>query len=104
MSYDLIVIGSGPVGETVSMRVAAAGMKVAIVEHQLVGGDCHYYACMPSKALLRSGNALRSAQHVDGALQAVTGTIGVEQVLKRRNRIVDNWVDDGIVKGLTIWD
>lgn len=99
--YDLIIIGSGPVGETIAFRVAAAGLRVAVVEHELVGGDCHYYACMPSKALIRSGNALRSAQHVDGASQAVTSPIGVEQVLKRRNRIVDNWVDDKVTRGLT---
>jgi len=51
--YDLLVFGGGPVGETVAKRVAAAGFKVAVVENQLVGGDCQYYACMPSKALIR---------------------------------------------------
>ena len=100
MSYDLIVIGSGPVGQTAAHRVAAAGLKVAVVEHELVGGDCHYYACVPSKALLRSGHALRSAQHVTGAQQAITSPIDVDQVLKRRNRVVDNWIDEPEVNGL----
>ena len=71
-----------------------SSLPLALVEHQLAGRDRHYYACVPSKALLRSGHALCSAQHVDGAAQAVTSKIGVEQVLKRRNRIVDNWIDD----------
>ena len=95
MSYDVIVIGAGPVGENVADRAAQGGLKVAIVENELVGGECSFWACMPSKALLRSGIAMRAAQHVSGSAQAVTGGIGVQQVLDRRNYIVGNWSDTG---------
>ena len=95
MSYDVIVIGAGPVGENVADRAVQGGLKVAIVENELVGGECSYWACMPSKALLRSGIVLRAAQHVAGASQAVTSSIGVQEVLKRRNRIVGDWSDKG---------
>jgi pyruvate/2-oxoglutarate dehydrogenase complex dihydrolipoamide dehydrogenase (E3) component len=95
MSFDVIVIGAGPVGENVADRVAQGGLKVAIVENELVGGECAFWACMPSKALLRSGIAMRAAQHVSGAAQAVTSGIGVSEVLKRRNDIVGDWSDKG---------
>jgi len=95
MSYDVIVIGAGPVGENVADRAAQGGLKVAIVENELVGGECSFWACMPSKALLRSGIAMRAAQHVGGAAQAVTSGIGVQQVLDRRNWIVSDWSDKG---------
>jgi pyruvate/2-oxoglutarate dehydrogenase complex dihydrolipoamide dehydrogenase (E3) component len=97
MSYDVIVIGAGPVGENVADRAVQGGLKVAIVESELVGGECNYWACMPSKALLRSGIAMRAAQHVSGAAQAVTSGIGVSEVLKRRNYIVSDWSDKAAV-------
>lgn len=92
--YDLIVIGAGPVGENVADRATQAGLRVAIVERELVGGECSYWACMPSKALLRSGAALRAARDVDGARQAVTGGVDVAAALSRRDRITHNY-DDG---------
>ena len=100
MSYDVIVIGAGPVGENVADRAARGGMKVAIVEKELVGGECSYWACVPSKALLRSGAAMRAAQHVDGAAQAVTSSLDAGAVLKRRNYMVSNWSDKGQVDWL----
>ena len=100
MSYDVIVIGAGPVGENVADRAVQGGLKVAIVENELVGGECSYWACMPSKALLRSGIALRAAQHVAGAAQAVTSSIGVQEVLNRRNYIVGEWSDKSQVSWL----
>ena len=65
--YDVIVIGAGAVGENVADRAVQGGMRTVIVEAELVGGECSYWACMPSKALLRSGALLRAAQRVGGA-------------------------------------
>ncbi len=62
--YDVVVIGAGAVGENVADRAVQGGMRTLIVESELVGGDCSYWACMPSKALLRAGTALRAAQAV----------------------------------------
>ncbi|MRG61732.1 pyridine nucleotide-disulfide oxidoreductase [Agromyces sp. CFH 90414] len=92
---DLIVIGAGPVGENVADRARAAGLDVVIVERELVGGECSYWACVPSKTLLRSPAALRAAQRVPGAAEAVTGALDVEAVLRRRDAFVSNWSDEG---------
>src|SRR3546814_1711024 len=98
--YDVIVIGAGPVGENVADRAVQGGLTAVIVEAELVGGECSYWACMPSKALLRSGAVLRAAQAVDGAKQAVTGGLDVSAVLRRRNRMVHDWDDASQVKWL----
>ncbi|MGM7670784.1 dihydrolipoyl dehydrogenase family protein [Microbacterium sp. A93] len=95
--YDLIVLGGGPVGENVADRAVQAGLSAIIVESELVGGECSYWACMPSKALLRSAQALRAAQHVAGAAEAVTGTLDVRKVLERRNSFTSDWSDAGQV-------
>ena len=93
--YDLIVIGGGPVGENVADYATKRGVRAAIVEEELVGGECSYWACMPSKALLRSGHALRAAQRVPGAREAVTGTLDAEAVLARRTSFTSEWNDEG---------
>ncbi len=98
--YDLIVLGGGPVGENVADRAVQGGLTAIIVESELVGGECSYWACMPSKALLRSAQALRAAQHVAGASQAVTGKLDVRAVFERRDSFTSNWSDDGQVKWL----
>ncbi|WP_136033302.1 dihydrolipoyl dehydrogenase family protein [Microbacterium sp. PF5] len=98
--YDLIVVGAGPVGENVADRAVQGGLTAIIVESELVGGECSYWACMPSKALLRSAQALRAAQHVAGASQAVTGTLDVRAVFERRDGFTSNWSDDGQVSWL----
>ena len=92
--YDVIVIGAGAVGENAADRTAQGGLRTIIVEAELVGGECSYWACMPSKALLRSSALLRSAQHVGGTREAVTGPLDVRAVLRRRDRITHHW-DDG---------
>lgn len=98
--YDLIVLGGGPVGENVADRAVQAGLTAIIVDSELVGGECSYWACMPSKALLRSAQALRAAQHVAGSKEAVTGTLDVRAVFERRDSFTSNWSDDGQVKWL----
>ncbi len=98
--YDLIVIGAGSTGENVADRAVQGGLKVVIVENELVGGECSYWACMPSKALLRSGEALRAAQAVPGAAEAVTGALDVTAVLARRDSFTSDWSDDSQVEWL----
>src|ERR1700743_2189737 len=94
-SYDVVVLGAGPVGQNAAERARAGGLSVAMVERELVGGECSYWACVPSKALLRPVIAVADADHVDGAREAVTGSIGVSGVFGRRNRYVDDWNDTG---------
>jgi pyruvate/2-oxoglutarate dehydrogenase complex dihydrolipoamide dehydrogenase (E3) component len=98
--FDVIVIGAGPTGENVADRAVKGGLTAAIVESRLVGGECSYYACMPSKALLRSSAALEAARRVDGAKQAITGQLDASAVLARRTRFTSNWHDDGQVEWL----
>ena len=100
--YDLIVIGAGPVGENVADRAVQGGLSVAIVESELVGGECSYWACMPSKTLLRAGAALAAAVDVPGALPAASGArrVDVAAVLRRRDEIVHEWNDAGQVQWL----
>ncbi|PWR05547.1 pyridine nucleotide-disulfide oxidoreductase [Micromonospora acroterricola] len=93
--YDLIVLGAGPVGENVADRAVQGGLSVVLVEHELVGGECSYWACMPSKALLRPAQVLRAARQVAGARQAVTGDLDVPAVLARRDEFASHWSDKG---------
>ena len=94
-TYDVIVLGAGPVGQNVADRARAAGLSVAVVERELVGGECSYWACVPSKALLRPVIAVADARRVDGAREAVTGRLDTDRVFARRNRYVTDWDDSG---------
>ena len=100
--YDVIVIGAGTTGENVADRAVKGGLTAAIVESDLVGGDCSYWACMPSKALLRPGSALEDARSVSGAREAVTGKLNVPAVFKRRDSFASNWDDSGQVQWLRL--
>lgn len=99
-AYDVVVIGAGSTGENVADRVVKGGLTAVVVEAELVGGDCSYWACMPSKALLRPGHVLVAASRVGGARQAVSGRVDVAGVLDRRDRFVGNWDDAGQVRWL----
>lgn len=96
--FDVIVIGAGAVGENVADRAVRGGLTAVLIEAELVGGECSYWACMPSKALLRPGTALRGAQAVPGAAEAITRTLDAAAVLKHRDHFTSNWQDDGQVK------
>lgn len=93
--FDAVVLGAGPVGQNVADRVRAAGLSVAVVERELVGGECSYWACVPSKALLRPVIAVADAQRVDGAREAAFGAIYPAGVFGRRDRYVNDWDDSG---------
>lgn len=98
--YDVVVLGAGPVGENVVDRARAAGLSVAVVEGELVGGECSYWACMPSKALLRPAIARSDARKVPGLRQLVEGPLDAAAVLAHRDYYVSDWKDDGAVDWL----
>jgi pyruvate/2-oxoglutarate dehydrogenase complex dihydrolipoamide dehydrogenase (E3) component len=93
--WDVVIIGAGAVAENVADRAVRGGLTALLIESELVGGECSYWACMPSKALIRSGLALDAARRVGGAAQAVTGELDVAAVLARRTSFTSNWDDAG---------
>jgi pyruvate/2-oxoglutarate dehydrogenase complex dihydrolipoamide dehydrogenase (E3) component len=106
-TFDVVVLGAGPAGEVAAGRLAAGGLKVAIVEDRLVGGECSFWACMPSKALLRPYEALAEARRIPGAAEAAQGTLDVQAVLDRRDEVIHDledsaqlpWLED---RGITL--
>jgi pyruvate/2-oxoglutarate dehydrogenase complex dihydrolipoamide dehydrogenase (E3) component len=106
-TFDVVVLGAGPAGEVAAGRLADHGLDVAIVEDRLVGGECSFWACMPSKSLLRPYEALAEARRVPGAAEAAQGTLDVQAVLDRRDEVIHDlddatqlpWLED---RGITL--
>jgi len=98
--FDVIVVGAGPAGENAAGRAADGGLSVAIVERELIGGECSYWGCIPSKTLIRPGDVLAAARRVPGAAEAVSGRVDVAAAFAQRDYMTSNWNDAGQVPWL----
>src|SRR5207248_3807117 len=100
VEFDVIVIGAGPAGENVAGRVVDGGLTAVVVEQELVGGECSYWGCIPSKTLIRPGDVLAAARRVPGAAEAMTGPVDIAAALARRDYMTSDWHDEGQVPWL----
>jgi pyruvate/2-oxoglutarate dehydrogenase complex dihydrolipoamide dehydrogenase (E3) component len=92
--FDVVVIGAGPPGENAAGRCADAGLGVAIVESRLVGGECSFWGCIPSKTLLRPGDVIAAVRRVPGAAEAITGSLDAAAAFAQRDYMTSSWSDE----------
>lgn len=99
-TYDVIVLGAGPCGENLAERTSDAGLTTVVVESELLGGECSFWACEPSKALLRPMTARAEARRVPALSEAVSGPLDVAVALAHRDKLANYWQDDDQVDWL----
>lgn len=99
--FDAIVLGGGPGGMVTALNMASTGLSVALIEDRLIGGECHYWACIPTKTLLRPIEVLKLAKAVPGAAEAVSdGQVNIAAVLAKRDAVIDHLSDQEVVAAL----
>jgi pyruvate/2-oxoglutarate dehydrogenase complex dihydrolipoamide dehydrogenase (E3) component len=99
-TFDVVVVGGGPAGEAAAGRCADHGLSVALVERELVGGECSYWGCIPSKTLIRPGDVVAAAHRAPGAAEAITGPIDVGAAFAQRDYMTSGWSDAGQIPWL----